>query len=212
MVSSSIVASVLRIALTTLFPLTGISKSENPIAEKTSIALDGHLMVYTPFASVKAPVVVPLIKTFAKGIGGAIEKTGGVKIKHLSLRIKKMDNKISYESLLSIILPKEIFTYFDVLKIDVLENAIHVYVDEKNILPYGMPKKDYHTKGFHPESIVQDFPLRDKPVFIHVRRRKWQNIKTMEIVSNTFKLTSKGTRYSSEFASFLKGIIGYLPD
>lgn len=123
-----------------------------------------------------------------------------------------MDNKISYESLLSIILPKEIFTYFDVLKIDVLENAIHVYVDEKNILPYGMPKKDYHTKGFHPESIVQDFPLRDKPVFIHVRRRKWQNIKTMEIVSNTFKLTSKGTRYSSEFASFLKGIIGYLPD
>jgi DNA invertase Pin-like site-specific DNA recombinase len=38
---------------------------------------------------------------------GAIEKTGGVKIKHLSLRIKKMENKISYEGLFSIILPKE---------------------------------------------------------------------------------------------------------
>lgn len=120
--------------------------------------------------------------------------------------------KVSYEDLLRLILPEEIFDFFEVLKVDVYEKEIHLFVDEKNVLPEGLKKGEYQSKGFYPESIIQDYPLRDKAVFIHARRRKWQNVSTSEIVSNSFNLTEKGTRYSPEFASFLKGILGFVPN
>ena len=129
------------------------------------------------------------------------------------MKTKKMDRKkVSYEDLLRLILPEEIFEFFDVLKVDVYEKKVHLFVDEKNVLPDGLQKGEYQSKGFYPESIIQDYPLRDKAVLIHARRRKWQNLETSEIVSNTFNLTEKGTRYSPEFASFLKGILGFVPN
>jgi len=124
-----------------------------------------------------------------------------------------MDNKkVSYEDLLRLILSGEIFDYFDVIKVDVYDKEVHLFVDEKNILPNEFKKGEYQSKGFYPESIIQDYPLRDKAVFIHTRRRKWQNLVTSEIVSNNFNLTEKGTRYSPGFASFLKGILGFVPN
>lgn len=124
-----------------------------------------------------------------------------------------MDNKkVSYEDLLRLILPGEIFDFFDVIKVDAYEKEVHLFVDEKNVLPYGFNKWEYQSKGFYPEAIIQDYPLRDKAVFIHARRRKWQNVLTSEILSNNFNLTEKGTRYSPGFASFLKGILGFVPN
>ena len=124
-----------------------------------------------------------------------------------------MDNKkVSYEDLLRLILPGEIFEFFDVIKVDAYEKEVHLFVDEKNVLPYGFNKGEYQSKGFYPEAIIQDYPLRDKAVFIHTRRRKWQNVLTSEILSNNFNLTEKGTRYSPGFASFLKGILGFVPN
>ena len=106
----------------------------------------------------------------------------------------------------------EIFEFFDVIKVDAYEKEVHLFVDEKNVLPYGFNKGEYQSKGFYPEAIIQDYPLRDKAVFIHARRRKWQNVLTSEILSNNFNLTEKGTRYSPGFASFLKGILGFVPN
>ncbi|MBR6541353.1 MAG: hypothetical protein IKT74_07490 [Bacteroidales bacterium] len=120
--------------------------------------------------------------------------------------------KVSYEELLRLILPGEIFEFFDVIKVDAYEKEVHLFVDEKNVLPYSFNKGEYQSKGFYPEAIIQDYPLRDKAVFIHARRRKWQNVLTSEILSNNFNLTEKGTRYSPGFASFLKGILGFIPN
>ena len=120
--------------------------------------------------------------------------------------------KVSFEALLRLILPGEIFEFFDVIKVDAYEKEVHLFVDEKNVLPYGFNKGEYQSKGFYPEAIIQDYPLRDKAVFIHARRRKWQNVLTSEILSNNFNLTEKGTRYSPGFASFLKGILGFIPN
>lgn len=129
------------------------------------------------------------------------------------MKTKMMDKKkVSYEDLLRLILPNEIFDFFDVFKVDVYDGEVHLFVDEKNVLPEGMQKGKYISKGFYPEAIIQDYPLRDKAVFIHARRRKWQDVSTSEIVSNTFNLTEKGTRYSPGFASFLKGILGFIPN
>ncbi len=48
-------------------------------------------------------------------------------------------------------------------------------------------------------------------MFLHVRRRKWLVESTGEVISNSFDIAAKETRYSDEFAAFLKGLLGYLP-
>ena len=54
------------------------------------------------------------------------------------------------------------------------------------------------------ERIIQDFPLRGRAVFLHVRKRKWQERETGHIVTNSYDLTHQGTHLTYEFASFLK--------
>ncbi|GET28690.1 hypothetical protein [Prolixibacter sp. SD074] len=67
------------------------------------------------------------------------------------------------------------------------------------------------SKGFHAEVVIQDFPIRKKATFLHVRRRKWLVEATGELVSKSWDLTAKGTRYTKSFADFLKGLFGQLP-
>jgi hypothetical protein len=115
-------------------------------------------------------------------------------------------------SLLELILPKEILEYFVIVDLKIQPKEVHLYIDEKNIIPEEFNGEKLRSKGFHQEGIIQDFPLRNKALYLHVRRRKWEVESTREIVSKTWNLSATGTRYSNEFASFLKGLLGYLPD
>ena len=109
-----------------------------------------------------------------------------------------------YNQVLSMILPGEVFEYFDVKSIDEGDRAYHIYLDEKHRYPEGYQEGSLTSKGFRDEIVIQDFPIRRKDTFLHVRRRKWQVESTGEVISNTFDLAAKGTRYSDEFAVFLK--------
>jgi hypothetical protein len=115
-------------------------------------------------------------------------------------------------NILELILPKEILEYFSVTNITTQANEVHLYLDERNEVPDQFKGEKLISKGFHPESVVQDFPLRNKALFLHVRRRKWEVESSKKIVSKTWNLSAEGTRYSNEFAAFLKGLLGYLPD
>ena len=64
------------------------------------------------------------------------------------------------------------------------------------------PKTIY---GFTDEKVIQDFPLRGKPVYLHVRRRRWYDKATGETFSYTYDdLTVEGTKLTPEFVAFLK--------
>jgi hypothetical protein len=115
-------------------------------------------------------------------------------------------------NILELILPKEILEYFSVTNITTQANEVHLYLDERNEVHDQFKGEKLISKGFHPESVVQDFPLRNKALFLHVRRRKWEVESSKKIVSKTWNLSAEGTRYSNEFAAFLKGLLGYLPD
>lgn len=117
-----------------------------------------------------------------------------------------------YNQVLSMILPPEVFEYFEVKSIEEGSKAYHIYLDEKHIYPQGYESSSLTSKGFRDEVVIQDFPIRRKDTFLHVRRRKWLVENTGEVISNSFDLAAKGTRYSDEFAAFLKGLLGYLPD
>ena len=116
-----------------------------------------------------------------------------------------------YKLLVKALLPEEIIKYFEIIKIIINPTTIDVHLDELNL-----PSPEYKdlkliSKGFHSAVVVQDFPLRERAMFLHVRRRKWQVESTGDIVSNKWETTAKGTRYTKGFAAFLKDIFGQLP-
>jgi hypothetical protein len=85
-------------------------------------------------------------------------------------------------------------------------DRVHFYLEEKNILPQEYQSEIAQSKGFSPEIRVEDFPLRGKPVLLHIKRRRWTLIESGKIVKRDWNLVAKGTRITSEFASFLKDI------
>ncbi len=115
-------------------------------------------------------------------------------------------------SILELILPREILENFIVINLVIQPKEVHLYLDERNAVPDDYKDEKLVSKGFHPEVLIQDFPLRNKALYLHVRRRKWEVESSKKIVSKTWNLMAEGTRYSTEFATFLKGLLGYLPD
>lgn len=116
------------------------------------------------------------------------------------------------ESLLKYLLPKELLEYFELIEVrESHENVLSFYLDEKSVIPPEHSEKQLVSQGFDEPVTIQDFPLRDKPVYLVVRRRKWKDKQSGKIYSRTWDLTAKGTSYSKEFAAFLKELFGQLP-
>jgi transposase len=117
-----------------------------------------------------------------------------------------------YSILIKALLPEEVFDYFEIVKVDIQDKIIDVHLDELNQPPKEHSNEKLISKGFHEASIFQDFPIRDKAVYLHVRRRKWQIESSGQIISRQWDLSAKGSRYTKDFATFLKGLLGYLPN
>ena len=113
---------------------------------------------------------------------------------------KRKDN---IEDPLKLLLPGAIYDYFELVHTEVSDIEVHLFLDEQRI----PPKSDgYESKGFTEQSIIQDFPLRGKPVFLHIRRRKWLEKSPGKVLTNSYDLTHLGTQITAEFADFLKDI------
>jgi hypothetical protein len=105
--------------------------------------------------------------------------------------------------LLKLLLPSELFEHFELVGVEDNVDYFVFKLDEKN----HPPRKHNHTytsKGFFERVEIQDFPLRGKPVYLRVRKRKWLEEQTGAIVSNRFTLTQPGTHLNPQFAAFLK--------
>lgn len=114
--------------------------------------------------------------------------------------------------LAALILPEEIFEFFDIVSIESNQFQVDIHLDEKPNKPEGYELVRLTSKGFHAPIIIQDFPLRDKALFLHVRRRRWYSESTSKTVERDWESVAKGTRLTKGFASFLKGLFGQLPD
>jgi len=103
-------------------------------------------------------------------------------------------------------LPEGILDYFEIVDDKIQYEQVHFYLEEKNILPREYQSEIAQSKGFSPEITVEDFPLRGKSVLLHIKRRRWTLVDSGKIVKRDWELVAKGTRITSEFASFLKDI------
>lgn len=78
------------------------------------------------------------------------------------------------KALLDLILPREIVDHFEVVNVTSTSARIDLYLDERNIPPRAYRGQRVQSRGFTGTSTIQDFPLRGRAVYLHVRRRKWQ--------------------------------------
>lgn len=117
-----------------------------------------------------------------------------------------MDN---YIDVLKLILPELLVDYFDLVKHETHSDVLHLYFEEKNSIPKEESKGILIAHGFHKELTIQDFPLRGKVVYLHIKRRRWLDKNSKEIVQRDWNLVAQGTRMTVEFAAFLKALNHY---
>ena len=114
-----------------------------------------------------------------------------------------------FRQLVELLLPEGLLSYFDITSVSKAANGqVSIELEERNTPPDEFKGQLLHSKGLLPAIEVQDFPLRGKKCYLHIKRRRWQVQETGEIVSRNWKLVQLGTRMTAEFAAFLKGVFG----
>ena len=111
--------------------------------------------------------------------------------------------------LLKLFLPELLIEYFEIVKFEEENQILHIYFEEKNTAPKEFSSLLLQSKGFVPEITVDDFPLRGKTVKLHIKRRRWTDTKSQNIIQRDWNLIAKGTRMTQDFAEFLKKICRY---
>lgn len=107
---------------------------------------------------------------------------------------------------LELLLPEVLVKYFKLSTHKIEHEQLHFYFEEYNKIPEEYESGNAVSKGFYPEITVQDFPLRGKQVYLHIKRRRWQDNTTKEVVMRDWDLVAKGTRMTIDFATFLKQV------
>ncbi len=115
----------------------------------------------------------------------------------------------SLHILLDLVLPEGLKKYFELVDHKSDADNLHLYLDEINSIPEEFKGQKLESKGFYESITLQDFPIRGRNVFLHIRRRRWLNHKTGKVVCRDWNLVAKGTRITKDFAAFLKEISRY---
>ena len=104
------------------------------------------------------------------------------------------------------VFPSVIVENFDIVSIQHYpkEEEIHIHLDEKKSIPVEFSSRRVVFNGFTSAKKIQDYPIRGNAVYLHVRRRKWLDTETNEILTKTYSIAFEGTQLTKEFVSFLK--------
>jgi len=114
-------------------------------------------------------------------------------------------------SVFSHFLPEGLLDHFDIVDfqelgdLDTKKDCFYIYLDEKNLLPNRFNNDDYESKGFYNRTLIQDFPIRGKAVYLGIRRRRWRSKTNKNIViKSDYSFITEGSKLTIELADFLK--------
>ena len=113
---------------------------------------------------------------------------------------------VNSDEILKLLLPEFLVEFFAIMRAEQKDGILHIYFEEKNVIPDELKERNLNSKGFVPEITVEDFPLRGKSVKLHIKRRRWLDVDTKETVQRDWNLVASGTRMTQDFAEFLKKI------
>jgi len=103
-------------------------------------------------------------------------------------------------ALAQLILPSEILTNFEVVRVEEEASLIRIYLDESVKVDYK-ENPEIESKGFCEAVTIRDFPIRDKGVDLIARRRKWYDKQNNRYFSDSYELKAEGT--------LLQGVCGF---
>ena len=103
-------------------------------------------------------------------------------------------------------LPQGLDELFEMVRFERTDNAYDIWLDEKKLRSEEDKRNsNIVARGYTDYVVIQDYPMRGRPVYLHMRKNKWWDKSTNEIFSYNLKLPNeKGTRLSKEFVAFLK--------
>ncbi len=115
------------------------------------------------------------------------------------------------KAFISYFLPEGLLEHFKITKVEELGEVstkrmvIQVELEEINLIPKGYDSSLYESKGFYPITIIQDFPVRGKAVYLSIKRRRWRHKERKnDIIHNDYTLIAEGSRLTQELSDFLK--------
>ena len=126
----------------------------------------------------------------------------------------KKSSNINTDFIISFFLPEGMIDWFEVVNIeeeantgtakaDVLYNSVlNIYLDERDTRTEET--KELRPNGFTEPTVIKDYPIRNRKVLLHVRRRRYLDADNRNIILNNYPLTADGTKVSVEFGLFFK--------
>ena len=72
------------------------------------------------------------------------------------------------------------------------KTEFHMYLDEKDNRTEQL--KTLRPNGFTEETVIDDFPVRNRKFILHVRRRRWLDADGHNVVLNVYQLTAEGNQ------------------
>lgn len=108
--------------------------------------------------------------------------------------------------LLRAILPDVLIDNFDVERFEKTDTRFDIWLDEKKVqLQEDKYNNNVIAYGFGDYRTIQDFPIRGRATYLHVRKRKWLDKDSGEIFSYEWDVSEFDcTRLNAEFVAFLK--------
>ena len=125
-----------------------------------------------------------------------------------------MESQAVIQSLLNVLFPNVVATHFEVKSVKEFKERIEIRMDE---LPELIPDElyqcpDISMDGFCNPLELQSFPMKGKPVYLKLYRRRWKQVGKTKHFSNSYDIHHEKVKATKEFASFLKGAFGQTPD
>ena len=115
------------------------------------------------------------------------------------------------KELIGYFLPQGLLKYFTISNVEELGEVstkrmvLQIDLEEINLLPEGYDPKEYESKGFCPVTLIQDFPIRGKAVYLALKRRRWRHkIHRNQLIHNDYSIIADGSRITEELSAFLK--------
>ena len=96
----------------------------------------------------------------------------------------------NYLELLKLILPEFLINHFGLVNNTKNGEVMDLYFEEPNVTPKEESVRKLIAHRFHKEVTIQDFPLRGNTVYRHVKRRRWLDKATQEVVQRDLNLVA----------------------
>lgn len=128
--------------------------------------------------------------------------------------MEKKDLKFNKDFFISFFLPDGMTDWFEVVSMkeepntgtetaDILYSSVlNIYLDERD--NREGEQLGLKPNGFTEPTVIKDYPIRNRKVLLHVRRRRYKDSDDRNIILNRYPLTADGTKVSVEFGLFFK--------